>query len=214
MDIQNWVTVLFGGLGVAVLGWFFKHFSEHLRLKGQLFKPGYVKTRIALYLMKEFPQDDVNKCIESSSDLTLMGLDLRFALERHSDRLSKILHSGGKVKVLILEPESEACKVALRYYFLDKSITVQKGYIEDAIDICRKLSKANPGVLELRLTDFLPHYGAVLSSERVIYFWLYGYKRADEKNPIGILRPSDGKAFRLYSDEINSLWDDARVYNL
>lgn len=167
-------------------------------------------------LLVQFPQDPM-KDMEKSTELTLVGVDLRQTLHRNFSLFQKKLIDGQTIKLLIIDPDSPACEIAAMRYYAPMSTNSQRDVIRASLDICNDLTQKTSGKLEVRLAEHPLTFGAIMSdpetSHGVVYIWHYSFKMSEANIPKMVFRPTDGFWYEFFQQEMNSMWNAAKPWN-
>lgn len=167
----------------------------------------------------EFPED-LGRRRASASSLLLIGLSMTRTVQSGSlVELRQILKSGGKIRVLVMDPTNDALIRAASEH-RPQGITADrlKRRIEGTLDELGNLRDATSGELEIRVASFIPQMGInaidVTSSDGLIVLQHYEHRPTSESAPIFSLRPADGFWYEHFVAESERLWRDGNPWPL
>lgn len=167
-------------------------------------------------------QERIAKDLDSSQEVILIGRDLTTTLKDLYSVLANNLKNGKSIKVILVNPNSAACKMAAMCNIDGTDEKVKHNEIAASMNNrCKGLydiSKNNEsGEFELHLTECLPAFGAILidpETSGTIYMWHYTYKSEKNRNrPKMILNRSEGYWYDLFKDEILKMWQTTNPYD-
>jgi Domain of unknown function (DUF5919) len=206
---SNWTLALFA----AVLGTFAVTLVRLRRHVGELHS-GTVG--IGSVFLHETPIEAVEE-LEGATDVLLMGVSLDRTLRNAYVPIEKFLQRGGRLRVLLVNPENEwAVKTADRRAYFEQGYEQRKDHIDDSIGSFRQLLERTNGDVELRVTDDPLTFGATMidgeldsrHTRIVIQHYSYKKREAREPNPVFVLYPRDAEWFAEFREEIENLWSD------
>ena len=165
------------------------------------------------FFRKDFPEE-VRTDMEKSRELWLVGVKLSRTLTTYIPILEKKLAHGDKVKVLLLDPRSEAARYSNQTLSYPMDLEQHRESIRMSINLLNSLDARNPGNLEVRLIDQpIPFglYGMNINETRgKMYVKQYEY-RAKTDGIRFILTPKDDYWYDVYRQQLMSLWEDAKL---
>lgn len=159
----------------------------------------------------EFPED-LESRRASASTLLLIGLSMSRTVRGVSQTgLRTILASGGRIRVLLLDPENhELVRAASRYRVYGTTPDGLRNRIQGSLAELKELSESTGGDLEIRVTSFIPQMSInVIDVDRkngLIVVQHYEYMPAAEPAPIFCLRRSDDIWFDRFAAEAERIW--------
>jgi hypothetical protein len=167
----------------------------------------------------EFPAD-LESRRGSASSLLLIGISMTRTVQGGSlTVLRQMLRSGGKIRVLLVDPTEDALMRAAsehRHY----GITAErlKRRVEGTLDELAMLRDVTGGEVEIRVAQFIPHMGISImdlgSPDGLIVLQHYEHRPATESAPIFSLRPADGFWYEHFAGEAERLWQDGTPWPL
>jgi len=150
----------------------------------------------------------------SASCLLLIGMSMTRAVQSGSlTVLRQMLSSGGRVRVLVLDPTDDALIQAASEH-RQRGITAAhlKRRVEATLDELILLRDATGGEVEIRVSTFIPQMGINVidadSADGLIVLQHYEHRPAGEAAPIFSLRPVDGFWYGHFAAEAERLWQD------
>jgi hypothetical protein len=145
-------------------------------------------------------------------------VDLGRTIDTSYAALERSLDRGGKVRVLLTDPEAQDAAVDARCQFRKPAIDEIRMSIRQSLRTLRQLKKATNGKLEVRTTKAALKFGLNYidpgSAKTVLYVQLYSFRLPGESRPIFRLTQVDGVWFDCYRDQAEALWKDADVFDL
>lgn len=167
-------------------------------------------------LLEKFPADIYGK-LQKSKDLWLVGVSLSSTLEALYPQLEDKLRAGDSIKVLVVNPDGNACAMAAMRNYRTDDVDRQRAEIHAALkDLC-ELRKVAPERLEIRTIEYPLTFGVyALDPEDVS--GVLSLKHYPFKMPVGrarpglVLRRRDEPWYDHFWGEILVLWKNARVW--
>jgi hypothetical protein len=168
------------------------------------------------WFQEEYPKT-VNNDIENARELWLVGYHLEGTLRDRLVTFKQKLERGEKIKIILLNPESEAALYANESLYVPMAPGLFKQRIEISLDTIKQMSKDYPANLEVRLSSSPVPFGAYAMNldapNAVMYIEIYKYK-SEIKEPHFVLYKKDVTWFKLYHDQLNALWKNAKPYTI
>ena len=166
---------------------------------------------------KNFPES-LSMDFEGAEELWIFGVNLGRTVTTYFPVLERKLKQGGKVNVLLINPDGPACQItAMRMYRGSDYSTQNHALIQTSLSSLRDLSKIAPKQLEVRLTDYPLSFGGFAfdpnSVNGVLYLKHYPFKTPGGANPKLTLRPKDGHWYEQFKDEVFLIWDNANIWS-
>ncbi len=167
----------------------------------------------------EFP-DDLENRRASASSLLLIGMSMTRTVQGGSlTVLRQMLRSGGRIRVLLLDPTDEGL---VRAAFTNRphGITADRlrRRIEATLDELADLRDGTGGELEIRVARFIPPMGMnavdVEGPNGLIILQHYEHRPVREPAPIFAVTPRDGLWYEHFRAEAERLWDDGTPWPL
>jgi hypothetical protein len=167
----------------------------------------------------EFP-GDLEARRGSAASLLLIGMSMTRTVQVGSlTVLRQMLRSGGRIRVLLIDPADEPLVRAASEH-RQHGITAGRlrRRIEATLDELVMLREATDGDLQIRVTTFVPQMGiSVMDAEDpdgLIVLQHYEHRPAGESAPIFSLRAADGFWYEHFAAEAERLWDDGTPWPL
>ncbi len=166
-----------------------------------------------------FP-DDLDGRRSSASSLLLIGMTMTRTVQGGSlTVLRQMLRSGGKIRVLLIDPtDDELIRAASEHSQHGITADRLKRRIEATLDELAVLQDATDGDLEIRVASFIPHMGInaidVGSPNGLIVLQHYQHRPVGESAPIFSLRPAAGFWYEHFAAEAERLWQDGTPWPL
>jgi Domain of unknown function (DUF5919) len=167
----------------------------------------------------EFPGDLENRR-GSASSLLLIGMTMTRTVQGGSlTVLRQMLRSGGKIRILLMDPADEALIRAASEHG-PHGITADrlKRRIEATLDELAVLQDATGGDVEIRVASFIPQMGInaidVGTPNGLIVLQHYEHRPVGESTPVFTLRPADGFWYEHFAAEAERLWQDGTPWPL
>jgi hypothetical protein len=164
------------------------------------------------FFRTDFPEE-VRTEIEKAREVWLVGYKLGRTLTTYISMLDKKLAQGDKVKVLVLNPDSEAAQYSNRTMSYPMKLEQYRESIRMSINLLGSIKSKDTGNLEVRLIDQpIPFglYGINIDKPNgKLYVKQYEY-RAKIDGIRFILTPKDTFWYDIYHQQLMSLWEDAK----
>lgn len=167
-------------------------------------------------LLDRFPRD-IYESVETSKELWLIGVTLSSTLEVYYPLFESKLRRGDSIKVLTVTPDGKACAMAAMRNYARTNVDRQRAEIRASLmDFC-ELQKIAPGRLEIRTIEYpltFGIYAADLGETRgVISLKYYPFKMPIRRAGPGlVLRPKDQRWYEHFRSEIQTLWENATLW--
>ena len=156
----------------------------------------------------------------SASSLLLIGMTMARTVQGGSlTVLRQVLRSGGKIRVLLIDPTDDALMRAAsehsqRGYTADRF----KRRVDSTLEELAILQDATNGDLEIRVAPFVPHMGInaidVGNPNGLIVLQHYEHRSVGESAPVFSLKPADGFWYEHFAAEAERLWQDGTPWPL
>ncbi len=163
-------------------------------------------------LYDDFAPDLIQKR-NASTDVYLIGVSLSRTVETSFPALSRNLRAGGKIRILLADPDASEAAIDARCQATRPEIDDIRHEIRASLAHLAKLDKVRGGALEVRTTrsalKFGLNYLDVSKATAEMHIQLYSFRLEGESRPMLILRASDGEWFDCYRHQVEDLWDDS-----
>ena len=153
--------------------------------------------------------------IEGAEEVYLVGYHLQGTILRLGKMLEAKLARKHKVNILLIDPDSDACKYANDSLLYPNSDEEFRNRIRISLNTLGEISKQHPENLSVYLVDHPLPFGAYItnldSPSGKMYIELYAYKGGSEE-PKFVLNKKDGQWYELYSGQLKALLKKATLY--
>ncbi|MET7283453.1 hypothetical protein ABZS29_34825 [Kribbella sp. NPDC005582] len=153
--------------------------------------------------------------MKAATDLFVTGVARNTLLVENYNEFERWLRRGCTLRILLIEPSSNAVEVAAERYYAERSPASARGRIEQSLRLLSELATTTGGALEVRLTSHPIPLGVVAvdtaPDRRTEYSALFVeyYTFQAEGEPKFVLQPSDAW-FPQFLEEAEILWRAAR----
>ncbi|WP_346028601.1 hypothetical protein [Arthrobacter parietis] len=158
----------------------------------------------------DFPEQYYDARSKASSNYFFAGMTMRRTLPTMERDLTRILENGGKVRIILPNPNDENLLQMIAASRNNTSATRIRKSIEETLDSARHLHSKIGGNMEIRTTSVLPRVGInaldLGMPSASIMVQLYGHKPTSESKPIFYLTPSDKEWFTHFAEEVEKIW--------
>ena len=166
--------------------------------------------------IEEYPET-VYSDIKNAKELFLAGYHLSGTVIRLGTTIEEKLARKEKVTVLLIDPDSDACKYAnasLLYPTTDEQFSDQ---IRISLNTFESIANKFPGYLNIYLIDHPIPFGTyamnIDSPNGRMYIELYAYKGGVDE-PRFVLNQKDGEWYRRYAAQFKALLNNAKEYKV
>lgn len=152
--------------------------------------------------------------MESAQDLFITGVGRTTLLMQHYTKFERWLKRGCRIRMLLIEPTSQAVEIAAERYYAERSPESARARIEQSLRLLTELAETTGGQLEVRLTQHPIPLGviavdapaAVRGPSSALFVEYYTYQAEGE--PKFVLQPSD-PWFEQFLAEAEQVWAGA-----
>lgn len=167
--------------------------------------------------LEEFPPEFVLE-LENAKEVWLTGIHQSAVITAYYSLFERKLKRGDKLRVLVVDPNGAACKMAAMRFPGRVSENQERIRILSTLESLCELKKIAPSNLEIRTIDYLLEYGAFLldpeTPEGVAYLQRYTFKTlGGARKPKLVYRRQDGRWYDLVCAEIRALWENAALWD-
>jgi hypothetical protein len=148
----------------------------------------------------------------NATTLLLIGVSLARTIQSASrTELRQMLVSGGRVRVLVVNPEDDKLVQAAS---IQRNVTADRmrRRIQNALDELTELRDNTNGHIEIRLMPFVPHMGINLidkgTPRGLITVQHYEHRPTGEDSPIFLIMAKDGVWYEHFVAEAERMWHD------
>jgi hypothetical protein len=166
-------------------------------------------------LLHEFPAEFESR-LKQSSDVWMIGVTLGSTIKEHFTTLERILSRGGRVRVLIRDPDGATSQLissnSYREFPADQIRSELNISLRRLCDL-----KSQSGVLEIRVLDH--HYSIGITAldpttaKGRIFVEYYTYRLRSTSVPKLVFQASDERWFSLYHEQVQVLWENGREWD-
>lgn len=164
---------------------------------------------------REYNRYELQKLLRSSRKVFFWGINLARTIPLIKDDITYGLENGLEIRFLLIEPLSEAVKMA-EFRSRDSTIDEINSTLESNLSILLNLSKkTSSGKLEIRCINYLPYCTAVGFDPHLrngqIFVRLLTFKMHNEARPNFVLTSQDDNYwFSFFAEQFESVWNEAQ----
>lgn len=167
-------------------------------------------------LYDEIPFQAKEAVISEAKEIIVIGITLnRFVVTFYS-HLEEKVRSGQKVKVLLVEPNSEAIRLIPQRVYRPTSEKLLSRKIMDSIELLHSLKTAAPDLVEVRTLDFPIPFGCVASNidlqNSSILIEYYSYKTPTDTPCVLLSKKKEPHWHSVYRTQVLNLWDAGKTW--
>jgi hypothetical protein len=168
-------------------------------------------------LLEEFPPEFISE-LEKAKEVWLTGIHQSATMTAYYSLFEKKLKKGDNLRVVLVDPNGAACKMAAMRFPGRVSEDQERIRILSTLESLCELKKIAPSKLEIRTIDYLLEFGAFLldpeTPEGAAYLQRYTFKTlGGARKPKLIYRRRDGRWYDLVCAEIHALWENATPWD-
>lgn len=152
--------------------------------------------------------------IDNAADLLITGVARNTLLTSQYSRFERRLSEGASIRFLLIEPSSDAVRIAADRYYAERSPNILRGRIDHSLRLLTELLRSTGGDLQVRLTTYPMGAGIVAagpsaddSRKGAIFVEYFTFQARGE--PKFVLTPAEGWVFKNFLGEAEALWADA-----
>lgn len=168
-------------------------------------------------LCDEFPPNLKDTVIVGSKELFIVGITLNRTITTFYSQLEQKLKDGQKIKILLVEPNSEATQLIPKRVYRPISDQRLSAKILDTAALICSLHSLAPDKLEVKTINFPIPFGCfaadIESNDGLIYLEYYSYKTTRDLPCIVVSACTDPNWYNVYRTEILNLWNAGHVWN-
>ncbi|MEV4470635.1 hypothetical protein [Nonomuraea sp. NPDC049504] len=162
----------------------------------------------------------LEQAMAAGRELLITGVTRNTLMNSNYANFEEWLSSGTSVRVVLVDPDSPATKLAADRYYAERSVTSVKERIWHTLRLLQELKRATGGDISVRLSEHPIAMGIVgvdtSTGERTdassLFLEYFSYRARGE--PKQILRPGDGDWFEHFVTEAEKIWSDATPVDL
>jgi len=201
---QSWIAPInLAVLGLLAIATLVNRYKMEEVLRNLTQAPG------TLFLEK-FPanlEDD----FEKSTELWLVGVTLNRTVKTYYSLLERALKRGNSIKVLLIDPNGTACKMAAMRIRPRTDVEQIRAETRGTLTYLCDLQRIAPDKLEIRTIEHPLSFGAFVidpeAATGVLYLEHYPFKTIGRAIPKLVLRARDGRWYDFFKAEIRILWE-------
>jgi hypothetical protein len=167
-------------------------------------------------LRDEFPFEQKDT-ISSSKELFIVGITLNRTITTLYSELEQKLKNGQSIKILLVEPSSEATKLIPQRIYRPISDKRLSEKILDTITLACELHSLAPDRFEIRTINFPIPFGCFASNIELkngsIYLEYYSYKTSTDLPCVVVYEKIDPHWYNVYKTEVLNLWNASVKWN-
>jgi hypothetical protein len=168
-------------------------------------------------LCDELPPDLKDKVIVGSKELFIVGITLNRTITTFYSQLERKLKDGQKIKILVVEPNSETTKLIPKRVYRPISDQRLSDKILDTLTLICSLHSVAPDRLEVRTINFPIPFGCFVSDleskDGSIYLEYYSYKTTRDLPCVVVSARADPNWYGVYKTEILNMWNAGHEWN-
>jgi hypothetical protein len=153
--------------------------------------------------------------VKNARQIWVLGISLQGLVSFHKGVFISKVRDGASLRFLMMDPDSQASDAKACGLFSATDPAVLKRDIRRTIETISELRQSDPAAVSLRLTQYVPGFGLVLvdpdRDNGLIIVELYPYLVTSSERAHFELTPSDGRWYKYFRDQFNSIWRDARA---
>lgn len=204
-------------------GSWYRHYTHECRRMWQdaspwPLSPTETLMRMTRPLFKDTFGSELTEAMTRAKDILITGVTRTTLIRDNYNRFEALLKSGGKIRFLLVDPESTAIALAAHRYYAARSPHSAQERVRHALGLLEELAKSTNGRLTVRLTDHPLAMGVIAidsplherSASSALFIEYYSYQAAGE--PKFIIEPGDATWFEHFLAEATLLWNEARPH--
>lgn len=173
----------------------------------------------AVTLRTDFPQDLIDRRA-TASDILLIGLTMTRTVHGMRTGLPAVLKTGGRVRVLVLDPTDESliATAARHRSYPQEGVDQLRTRIRATLDDLTALRERHGGRLEIRVLSSIPSAGYncldVHRPNGAVCVQHYEFHPEGEAAPIMVFSKDDAPWYRHFGAEAERLWESGAEWPL
>lgn len=165
-------------------------------------------------LLQRWPGDSLTNDFRDSRNVLIIGVSLERTIRSNFPTLEEKLKKGHKIRVILVNPESQACEFAARRVYRDINIERTRNGIHTTIYSLKSLLERELGDLQVRGINYPIAVGGFLmdpeTSKGVVYLKHFTYRMQKEDIPRLVFRPEDDVWYDFYVKQMQTFWDNSK----
>jgi Domain of unknown function (DUF5919) len=163
---------------------------------------------------------ELERSMDKAQELLITGVTRNTLITSSYHKFEDRLRNGCRIRMLLMEPASDAIVVAAERYYADRTPDSIRERVRHTLRLLAELERSAGGDLAVRLTSHPLAMGTIAvdggpdlrSDASALFVEYYTYQAAGE--PKFVLQPADSQWFDNLYQEAEALWDNATVHNL
>jgi Domain of unknown function (DUF5919) len=154
--------------------------------------------------------------LRAADDIRLVGVTLSRTVRDLVGVLDRRLRAGAALRIVIIDPDSSAPVEAVARTLGVTSPAYYRPRVESTMDILGALASlpGTAGRIEVRLLPFVPTFGMYLidpaTPDGLVYVEMYQHRSLEPNPCFGLRAERDGRWYRFFVNQFDTLWDSAR----
>jgi hypothetical protein len=162
---------------------------------------------------------ELENSLSKAHDLMITGVTRNTLFMSNYDKFEDWLRRGCRIRVLLVDPSSDAITVAAERYYAERSPDSMRERVRHTLRLLAELRRSTGGDLSVRLTSHPLTVGLISadgspdarSDASALFIEYYSYQARGE--PKFVLQHADGQWFGHFQQEAEALWASASPVN-
>jgi hypothetical protein len=158
---------------------------------------------------------ELQTSMDDARDLLITGITRNTLIMSNYNKFEEWLQRGCRIRVVMLDPSSDAVATAADRYYAGRSPDVVRERINHTLRLLAELKRSTAGSISVRLTAYPIAMGVIAvdsitaarSDVSALFIEYYTYQARGE--PKFVLQPSDGTWFENFLGEAEAIWENA-----
>jgi hypothetical protein len=159
---------------------------------------------------------ELENSLSEARELLITGVTRNTLFMRNYSKFEDWLRSGCRIRVVLVDPSSNAIGAAAERYYAERSADTMRERVRHTLRLLAELKHSTAGDLSVRLTSRLLSMGLISadgspdarSGSSALFIEYYSYQARRE--PKFVLQPADGQWFDHFEQEAEALWTGAK----
>ena len=165
-------------------------------------------------LSEKFP-DDMYLNIENAKEVWFVGVSMLSNFQEHYQLIERKIASGDNIKVLLVDPDSPACKMAaIRDVIVNNAY--EQSRIKAALRYMSTLKRKNPKKVEIRVIDDPLEFEVIYANSnlirRTMYIRHFGFKTPPGSEPKLVVRSQNAKWLNYFILHFENMWKESKEW--
>jgi hypothetical protein len=206
-------------------GFWYEHFAAEAERLWQDGTPWPLASAVAVQRsprpsFKEEFGPGLDLSMDKAQELLITGVTRNTPITSSYHKFEDRLRNGCRIRLLLMEPTSDAIVVAAERYYADRSPDSIRERVRHTLRLLAEVKRSTGGDLSVRLTSHPLAMGTIAvdgspdirSEASALFVEYYTYQAPGE--PKFVLQPADSQWFENLYQEAEALWNNATVHNL